>query len=186
MRDLRIAVAAAAFSAAMVWPSPGIPASRSTDAPARRALDLPILLDVDQALRQALRSEEQRLVSGCDFDAIRRRLLEIGAGVGDAIEQLHEFHREGRFRSSGLAMSEVLVQRLAALREEARRDAALAEVLGGLHRQALDGSHDARDKLGRIVAAHPAPPACLTRELDERLRNAAEGAAAGRQPPRRD
>jgi hypothetical protein len=181
MRDVRISIAAAISSAIMVWASPGFPVSRSTDSPAHSSVELPRLVALDHALRRALRAEEQRLMSGCEFESIRSRLRSIGDGAGGAIEELRELQRDGRFRKGGLAMSEVLMQRLAALREEAHRDTALAEVLGVLHQRALDGSHDAREEIDRIIAAHPAPPTCLTHELDERMRDVREGAAVRRE-----
>ncbi len=185
MRDFRIALASATFLAIMVWASPGFPVPHSTDAPARSLVELPSLVDLDHVLRRSLRAEEQRLVTGCEFQSIRSRLLEISDGAAGAIQRLQEFHRDGRFRSGGLAMSEILLQRFAVLREEANRDTALAETLGILRQQALDGSHDARAKIGQIIAAHPAPPPCLTRDLDEHGRGLREGAAIRRQLPAR-
>jgi hypothetical protein len=185
MRGFRIGLASATFSVILVWASPGLPVSRSSDAPVRGGAELHRLVDLDHALRRALHAEERRLLSGCEFESIRSRLIQIHSGAGGAIERLREFHRDGGFRSGGLAISEILLQRLAVLREEAHRDTALAEVLGVLHRQALDGSRDARQKIDQIISTHPAPPACLTRELDERMQKAPGGAAVRRQLPSR-
>lgn len=136
--------------------------------PARAAVEFDQLVRLDLSLRRALRVEEQRLVTSCEFDSVRLRLTEISGHAGGAIRELGGFPREGQFRSGELAMSETLLHSFVALRDDAGRDRLLAETLGRLRRAALDGSRDAREKIGQIIAKHPAPPTCLTRDLDER------------------
>jgi hypothetical protein len=184
MRDFWImAVASAAFSGVVAWTSPAYPVARASTAPVRGPVQLHPLFPLHQSLRGALRAQEQRLISGCEFESIRTHLLKISEEAGDAIRLLQEFHRQSRFRSGGLAMSEILIDRFSVLQEEADRDATLAETLDMLRQLALGGSHDARKKIGEIVASHPAPPSCLTRELDERLGASRGGASVRRDRP---
>jgi hypothetical protein len=159
-----IVLVSAIFAAVTMWSTPGFPAT--TDAPRLAAEDLNRLEDLDVALQRALHAEQQRLDSGCDFAAVRERLIRVQESAVRALGRLGTLYRDGRLRAGGFAMSEVLVYQFAAVIDEARRDTAIADTLAVLYQQTLDGAPDARERLERMTEIHPSPPACLMEALD--------------------
>ncbi len=162
-----ILLASALFAAVAMWSSPGFPATRSDETPAPATQELRALADLDALLSQVLRGQERHLDSSCEFATVRQRLLIVRDEAMGAIRRIGGLWREGRLRDGGLALSEVLVYDFAAVLDEARRDTALADTLAMLQQETRRGSGDARALLRRMIEIHPAPPACLTRALDE-------------------
>lgn len=162
-----ILTASALFAAVSMWSRPGFPATNAAYAPAPATAELSTLADLNASLHQALRAQERRLDSGCDFATVRAHLLTVRDEAMDAIRALGRLWREGRLREGGFAMSEVLVYNFAAVHDDAVRDTALAETLAVLQEETRRGSGDARALLQKMVEIHPAAPACLTRALEE-------------------
>jgi hypothetical protein len=161
-----IALVSAIFAVVAMWSTPGFPATRPAESPQVAIEDLNRLEDLDVALRRALHAEQQHLDDGCEFAAIRERLIRVQEAAVRAMGRLGTLYRDGRLRDGGFAMSEVLVYQFAAVIDEARRDTALADTLAVLYQQTLDGAPDARERLVRMTDIHPAPPACLIEALD--------------------
>jgi hypothetical protein len=150
-----------------LWPTPGLPATPSGDGPALAAGELGSLDRLAWALRRDLHIQQQQLDSGCEFAAIRGRLIAVRDGAVAASARLERIWQAGRLRSGGLAVSEVLARDFAALVAEARRDTALADTLATLEEETRGGSDETRVLLRRMVEIHPAAPACLTGALAE-------------------
>ncbi|MBI3629228.1 MAG: hypothetical protein HY217_06585, partial [Candidatus Rokubacteria bacterium] len=167
-RDFWTIVAASAlFAAVIFWSEPGFPATRPTPAPPPATAELRTLAELGTTLQQALRAQERRLDSGCEFATVRAELLEVRDGAVDAIRTLGQLWRQGRLRDGGFAMSEVLVYDFVAMLDDAVRDTAVADTLAVLQEETRRGSGDARSLLQKMIEIHPAAPACLTRALEE-------------------
>jgi hypothetical protein len=162
-----IFVASALFAVVILWSTPGFPATRPVDILSPAAGDLEQLAHLDTALHQALRTQRDRLGSGCEFAAVRAELIAVQREAIEAVQRLGALWRDGRFRNGGFALSEVLVYDFAAVIDEARRDTAVADTFATLEAASRDGSRDARAVLERMIASDPAAPACLARALDE-------------------
>lgn len=163
-----ILAASVLFAAVSMWTTPGFPDTGSVATPSVSRSELDGLADLDVSLQESLRLVEQRLDSGCEFARASERLFGVQYEAMTAIHRLGTLWREGRLRQGGFALSEVLVHDFAAVVDEARRDAVLAETLARLQAETRDGSDDARTLLARMVEIHPAAPTCLTRALEER------------------
>ena len=140
------------------------PAAYPTEGPRLVGAELAGLAQTHHVLRRTLDREESRLESTCEFADIRDRLIEVRDTAVTAIGRLGSLWREGRLRSGGVALAEVLLQELGAVVDDARRDIAVADSLALI----LAEPDDRADVARRVVAIHaeallcasaPPPPA---------------------------
>lgn len=162
-----ILAASGLFAAISLWSQPGFPATRPAAPPPPATAELAALADLGTSLHHALRAQERRLDSGCEFATVRAGLFEVRDEAIGAIRTLGRLWREGRLRHGGLAMSEVLIYDFAAVLDEAVRDTSVADTLAVLQDETRRSSSDARSLLQKMIDIHPAAPACLTRALEE-------------------
>lgn len=160
-----IALVSALFALIAFWSTPGFPAVPMDEAPRPASGELAAVADLAASLGRALRAEQERSADACDFVGARDAFLRVRDTAVRGARDLGRLWRAGRLRAGGLALTEVLLGDLGAIADESQRGATIAHALAGLRQLAFDGAPDARARLDRMVAIHPAPPACLTETL---------------------
>lgn len=162
-----ILLSALIFAAIAMWSEPGFPATPPPETTRQASVELGALDDLGVSLRREVQAQERRLASGCDFAAVRERLIQARDEAIGALQRLAELRGTGRLRGGGMALSEVLVDDVAALIDRARRDTAVADTLALLQDETRGGSAAARVELERLITASPAGPACLSQVVNE-------------------
>jgi hypothetical protein len=133
------------------------------------------------ALRHELRTEEQRLVTECDFAGARDHSVLVRDAALNAMQDLGRLWRMGRLRSGALAMTEALTRDFLAVIYEAQGAAAIAqELVWAEQRVRLTGLRRQGD--APIEDVPSSAVACLRRALQEPARSPVDphGPSGGR------